>query len=194
MLPAERIEGSIMLLRGQKVLLDADLATLYGVETRALVQAVQRNKARFPDDFMFRLTKEEFADLRSQTVISGRWGGRRYEPYAFTEQGVAMLSSVLRSDRAVQVNIEINARLRAPAEPARLQRRALEQARLPRAEVRRAVPGRLPGDPRTHDTARAGVHPARAPSPCHRLPHGSLEAIETPLPGGGRSPASDHRP
>lgn len=103
----EQIEDSIMLIRGQRVLLDADLASLYGVETRALTQAVRRNADRFPDDFMFQLSEDEFEDLRSQSVTSSRWGGRRYRPYAFTEQGVAMLSSVLRSDRAVQVNIEI---------------------------------------------------------------------------------------
>lgn len=102
----ERIEKSIYLIQGQRVMLDADLAALYEVETRALVQAVRRNPARFPDDFMFQLTPDEFDHLRSQTVISS-WGGRRYPPYAFTEQGVAMLSSVLRSERAVQVNIEI---------------------------------------------------------------------------------------
>src|SRR5487761_1278587 len=106
-IPVERIEHSILLIRGQKVMLDSSLATLYGVEVRALVQAVQRNRERFPDDFMFQLTGEEFDHLRSQTVISGGRGGRRYPPYAFTEQGVAMLSSVLRSKRAVQVNIEI---------------------------------------------------------------------------------------
>lgn len=107
-IPAERIERSILLIRGHKVILDADLAELYGVETRALVQAVRRNLERFPDDFMFQLTKKEFANLRSQFVISSPgWGGRRYPPYAFMEQGVAMLSSVLRSERAVQVNIEI---------------------------------------------------------------------------------------
>lgn len=87
-------------------MLDADLADLYGVDTRTLVQAVRRNMARFPADFMFRLTKPEFDDLRSQFVISNR-GGRRYPPYAFTEQGVAMLSSVLRSERAIRVNVEI---------------------------------------------------------------------------------------
>ena len=89
-------------------MLDADLAELYGVETRALLQAVSRNQKRFPEDFMFQMSKEEYELLRSQIVISkkGR-GGRRYLPYAFTEQGVAMLSSVLRSERAVQVNIEI---------------------------------------------------------------------------------------
>jgi hypothetical protein len=110
----DRIEGAILLLRGHKVMLDADLAALYGVETRALNQAVRRNSERFPDDFMFRLTAREAAALTSQIVISnaggetarGR-GGRRTLPYAFTEQGVAMLSSVLRSRRAVQVNVEI---------------------------------------------------------------------------------------
>ena len=88
-------------------MLDSDLADLYKVETRILVQAVKRNVERFPSDFMFQLTKDEFEDLKSQIVISS-WGGmRRATPYAFTEQGVAMLSSVLRSKRAVQVNIEI---------------------------------------------------------------------------------------
>jgi hypothetical protein len=103
----ETIERAIRLIRGEKVILDADLAALYGVATRVLVQAVKRNLERFPPDFMFQLTKEEFALLRSQNVTSSGWGGRRYPPYAFTEQGVAMLSSVLHSPRAVQVNIEI---------------------------------------------------------------------------------------
>jgi len=107
---AEAIAQSIAMLRGHKVLLDADLARLYGVETRALVQAVKRNPGRFPEDFMFQLTAEEAESLRSQIVISnaaaGR-GGRRYLPYAFTEQGVAMLSSVLKSSRAIAVNVEI---------------------------------------------------------------------------------------
>ncbi len=108
LIPQDRIVESILLMRGEKVLLDSVLAALYGVETRVLVQAVRRHSARFPDDFMFQLSEEEFETLRSQSVISneGR-GGRRYPPYAFTEQGVAMLSSVLNSDRAVQVNIEI---------------------------------------------------------------------------------------
>jgi len=108
LVPTERIDRAILLIRGHKVMLDSDLAELYGVQTKVLVQAVQRNRARFPDDFLFQLTREEFANLRSQSVTSnaGR-GGRRYPPYAFTEQGVAMLSSVLRSERAVQVNIEI---------------------------------------------------------------------------------------
>jgi hypothetical protein len=87
-------------------MLDKDLAELYGVETRVLIQAVKRNIERFPEDFMFQLTKEEFENLRSQ-IVTSRWGGRRYLPYAFTEQGVAMLSSVLNSKRAIQVNIAI---------------------------------------------------------------------------------------
>lgn len=105
-LPAERIAQGIRTLRGHKVMLDQDLAVLYGVETRALVQAVRRNRDRFPSDFMFQLTRQEFRNLRSQPVMSS-WGGRRSLPRAFTEQGVSMLSSVLRSPRAVQVNIEI---------------------------------------------------------------------------------------
>lgn len=106
-IPLERIENHIYLLRGQKVMLSNDLAGLYGVEPRALVQAVKRNNERFPDDFMFQLSAREFQNLKSQFVISS-WGGlRRAVPYAFTEQGVAMLSTVLHSKRAVQVNIEI---------------------------------------------------------------------------------------
>jgi hypothetical protein len=106
-IPPERIEQQILLMRGQKVILSTELAQLYGVAPRALVQAVKRNRERFPDDFMFQLTRHEFANLKSQFVTSS-WGGvRRAAPYAFTEQGVAMLSSVLRSERAVQVNIAI---------------------------------------------------------------------------------------
>jgi len=107
LIPLERIERSILLIRGHKVMLSNDLAELYQVEPRVLVQAVKRNIARFPQDFMFQLTEKEFSNLKSQIVISS-WGGlRRAAPYAFTEQGVAMLSSVLRSKRAIQVNIEI---------------------------------------------------------------------------------------
>lgn len=102
-----RITRSIVLLRGQKVILDFDLASLYEVETKALNQAVRRNLERFPADFMFRLTTEEIANLKSQIVTSSSWGGRRKRSYAFTEQGVAMLSSVLRSRRAVLVNVQI---------------------------------------------------------------------------------------
>ncbi len=107
-IPVEMIERRIFLIRGHKVMLDSDLAELYGVETRTLIQAVKRNIRRFPSDFMFQLTATEDKSLRSQFVISkkGR-GGRRYIPYAFTEQGVAMLSSVLNSARAIQVNIAI---------------------------------------------------------------------------------------
>jgi hypothetical protein len=113
--PIERIENKILLIRSQKVMIDKDLAELYGVKPFVLNQAVKRNKDRFPEDFMFQLTKEEWrnlifqsgiSNLKSQIVISS-WGGRRTTPYAFTEQGVAMLSSVFNSKRAIQVNILI---------------------------------------------------------------------------------------
>ncbi len=106
LIPVERIEKSILFLRGLKVILDRDLANLYQVSTRDLNKAVSRNLDRFPEDFMFRLTKEEFTNLMSQFGTSS-WGGTRKLARAFSEQGVAMLSSVLRSKRAVQVNIEI---------------------------------------------------------------------------------------
>ena len=106
--PVQFIERRIYLIRGHKVMIDVDLAELYGVRTRELNQRVQRNLKRFPEDFMFQLTKEEADALRSQFVISkGRHGGRRYSPYAFTEPGVAMLSSVLNSETAIEVNITI---------------------------------------------------------------------------------------
>ncbi len=109
LVPLERIERAILMLRGHKVMLDSDLATLYAVETKVLNQAISRNIERFPEDFMFQLTEAEAAFLRSQTVTlkTGRGQHRKYLPFAFTEQGVAMLSSVLRSPRAVRVNIEI---------------------------------------------------------------------------------------
>ena len=105
----DAIGRRIQILRGERVLLDADLAELYGVKTKRLNEAVRRNRARFPADFMFQLSAEEARDLRSQfaTSSSGSYGGRRYLPYAFTEQGVAMLSSVLSSPRAVAVNVLI---------------------------------------------------------------------------------------
>ena len=103
---AERIQNCIYLIRGQKVMLSIDLSELYGVPVGVLNQAVKRNAERFPADFMFQLTRQEVTNLKSQIVISS-WGGRRFAPYAFTEQGVAMLSSVLRSPRAVRVNIDI---------------------------------------------------------------------------------------
>lgn len=107
--PPIAVEQHILLIRSHKVLLDASLAALYEVPTKALVQAVKRNLERFPGDFMFQLSEQEFVRLRSQTVTSngGGRGGRRTAPYAFTEQGVAMLSTVLRSPRAIAVNIEI---------------------------------------------------------------------------------------
>ena len=103
---ARPIERKIHIIRGQKVILSGDLATLYRVEPRALVQAVKRNIKRFPRDFMFQLNSSEARSLKSQIVISS-WGGQRSRPFAFTEQGVAMLSSVLRSERAIKVNIAI---------------------------------------------------------------------------------------
>jgi len=102
-----RVERSIRIIRGDKVILDEDLAELYGVEVKRLNEQVRRNLNRFPIDFMFQMTKQEFKDLKSQFATSNQWGGRRTPPYAFSEQGVAMLSSVLHSTRAVQVNIEI---------------------------------------------------------------------------------------
>ncbi len=107
MVPVERIEQSIYMIRGLKVMLDRDLAALYGVETRVLKQAVRRHANRFPDDFMFVLNRREFANLTSQSVISSSWGGLRHAPMVFTEQGVAMLSTVLNSERAIDVNIAI---------------------------------------------------------------------------------------
>src|SRR6266852_4356363 len=108
LIPAERIERAILLIRGHKVMLDRDLAELYGVPTGVLNQAVKRNLKRFPKDFMFHLVWEEAEQvLRSQSVILKRGQHRKFRPYAFTEQGVAMLSSILRSDRAIEVNIAI---------------------------------------------------------------------------------------
>ncbi len=107
LVPLGLVEHEIFVLRRHRIILDERLALLYGVEVKVLNQAVKRNRERFPEDFMFQLTEGEARDLRSQIVTSRSWGGRRTHPYAFTEQGVAMLSSVLRSPRAVQVNIEI---------------------------------------------------------------------------------------
>lgn len=106
LVPCEVIENRIFLIRGQKVMIDRDLAELYGVKTMVLNQAVKRNLMRFPSDFMFQLTINEFRNLISQNVIS-RWGGTRKAPFVFTEHGILMLSSILRSKRAVLVNIQI---------------------------------------------------------------------------------------
>jgi len=102
----EIIASKILEIRGKRAMLDSDLAKLYGVKTKVLIQAVKRNIIRFPGDFMYQLTKQEVANLRSQFVTS-RWGGKRYLPYVFTQEGVAMLSSVLNSPKAIQVNIHI---------------------------------------------------------------------------------------
>jgi hypothetical protein len=102
----ETIDNKIVMLRDQKVMFDFDLALLYEIETKRLKEAVRRNIERFPEDFMFELTKEEFDNLRTQFATSS-YGGTRYMPFAFTEQGVAMLSSVLKSQKAIEVNIAI---------------------------------------------------------------------------------------
>ena len=139
-IPIQKIAPAIFVLRGQKVILSQDLAALYGVTVGALTQAVKRNPYRFPKDFVFQLTAEEFRNLKSQIVISS-WGGRRHLPYAFTEQGVAMLSSVLNGQRAVKVNIAIMRAFVKPRETletnrelaqkfAELERRVGERTRL----------------------------------------------------------------
>ncbi|MBE3097857.1 MAG: ORF6N domain-containing protein [Planctomycetes bacterium] len=106
-LPAGRIEERILVIRGQRVMLDADLAELYGTQTGALVRAVKRNKERFPTDFMFQLGQREYDNLRCQIGTSSQWGGRRYAPYAFTEHGAIMAASVLNSERAVRVSVYV---------------------------------------------------------------------------------------
>jgi hypothetical protein len=106
-IPIERVENAILLIRGEKVILDTDLAALYDVETRSLLQAVKRNRERFPSDFMFQLTRKEFESLRSQSVISKGRGGRRYLPYAFTEHGAIMAANVLSSKGAVQASVQV---------------------------------------------------------------------------------------
>lgn len=106
LVPTEIVISKIFLVRGKKIMLDKDLAELYGVETKSFTRSIKRNSERFPSDFMFQLNKNEFENLRNQFGTSS-WGGRRYLPYVFTEQGVAMLSSVLNSQKAIQVNIQI---------------------------------------------------------------------------------------
>lgn len=105
-IPQEHIENKIYFIRGERVMLDNDLACLYGVSTKVFNQAVKRKKERFPGEFMFQLTKTEYENLRSQ-IVTSNWGGRRYLPLAFTEHGIAQLSVVLNSKRAIQVNIQI---------------------------------------------------------------------------------------
>ncbi|MCP4264654.1 MAG: ORF6N domain-containing protein [Candidatus Brocadiaceae bacterium] len=106
LIPQEYVESKILLIRDKKVMLDRDLALLYGVETKVFNQAVKRNMGRFPEDFMFQLTKDEYDSLRSQ-IVTSKSGGRRYLPYAFTEHGILMLSSTLNSKKAIQVNVQI---------------------------------------------------------------------------------------
>ena len=106
LVPAEHVEQRILSIRGQNVIIDADLAELYGVETKRLNEQVKRNKDRFPEDFVFQLTQEEFDNLRSQSATSSaRHGGRRTAPYAFTEHGALMAANVLRSDRAIEMSV-----------------------------------------------------------------------------------------
>jgi hypothetical protein len=108
LIPSEKIEQAIIVVRSEKVMLDSDLAALYGVETKDLLRAVRRNLSRFPKDFAYQLTRQEFTILRRQFGTSSLdWGGRRTCPWVFTEQGIAMLSSVLHSERAIEVNIAI---------------------------------------------------------------------------------------
>jgi hypothetical protein len=198
LVPLERIERAIVVLRGHKVMLDSDLAALYGVKTKVLNQAVGRNIERFPEDFMFQLTEEEAIGLRSQivTLKTRRGQHRKYLPYAFTEQGVAMLSSVLRSPRAVQVNIEIMrafVRLRrmvaSNAEPARrlhaLEKKndvqfktvfdAIRALMTPPDKPQRSIRFRV-------EEAEPGYRRGRL----HRPPSPHAAPIPTPLSSGGR--------
>jgi hypothetical protein len=141
--PSERIEKSILLIRGHKVLLDVHLAALYGVPTKRLNEQVRRNRSRFPEDFMFQLTSEEVTFLRSQTATSNRGrGGRRYAPYAFTEQGVAMLSSVLNSERDPS-KYRDHAHLRSAAADGGVERSAGAQDECSGEEIRCAIQSSL---------------------------------------------------
>jgi hypothetical protein len=167
LVPVEQVEGLIHLARGEKVLLDADLAKLYGVETKALNKAVKRNRRRFPEDFMFQLTPEEAGNLRCQIgTSSSGYGGRRYLPYAFTEQGVAMLSSVLRSERAVQVNVAI---MRAFVS---LRRMLAGNEALARklAELERRLEGHDQSIRSLFDAIRGMIDPGEKTAPGNRLP------------------------
>jgi ORF6N domain len=166
---APMVEKRIFVVRGRQVMLDEDLADLYGVETRVLVQQVKRNLERFPDDFMFQLTKAEAEALRSQNVTSniGR-GGRRYAPYVFTEQGVAMLSGVLRSRQAIAVNIEI---MRTFVE---LRRAAVsyEELRERLDELERGMTGRLDQHDEQFKQIFRALHQLMEPPPREKRPVG----------------------
>ena len=181
--PLDRVAELIFVVRGQRVLLDADLAVLYGVATRVLLRAVKRNRERFPEDFMILLSQQEWQDLRSQIVISSEaHGGRRYTPHGFTEQGVAMLSSVLCSERVVAVNIAI---MRAFVKVRELLGSNKELARrLDELEAR------LDKKPATHDEAIAAILSAirqRMSSPVpKRRPIGFTADLGRSGPGGAR--------
>jgi hypothetical protein len=166
---APTIEKRIFVIRDRQVMLDEDLADLYGVETRVLVQQVKRNAKRFPEDFMFQLSKTEAEALRSQFVISneGR-GGRRYAPYVFTEQGVAMLSGVLRSDRAIAVNIEI---MRAFVELRRVAS-SFEELTQRLDQVERGIDERLSDHDDQLRQIFAALRQLMAPSPKEKRPVG----------------------
>jgi hypothetical protein len=181
--PVERIQKRILLLRGQKVILSQDLADLYAVPVKALNQAVRRNRLRFPDDFMFQLNSDELENLKSQFVTSS-WGGTRFFPYAFTEQGVAMLSTVLRSERAVQVNIAI---MRAFVQLRQILSTHTELARK-LAELEQRIEG--------HDTAIRSLFEAirqlMAPPPAPPKPQIGFHVKEAPVPNRvsrGKRPA-----
>ncbi|MEX2108248.1 MAG: ORF6N domain-containing protein [Solirubrobacterales bacterium] len=166
---APAIEQRIFVIRDRQVMLDEDLAALYGVETKRLVEQVKRNLERFPEDFMFQLTKDEAPALRSQIATSniGR-GGRRYAPYVFTEQGVAMLSSVLRSKRAIAVNIEI---MRAFVELRRVASSyAAIQERL--EDLEREMVGRLDEHDEQLEQIFKALHRLIAPPPSPKKPIG----------------------
>jgi hypothetical protein len=184
----DRIECAILPIRGERVMLDADLAALYGVSVKALNQAVKRNRNRFPGDFMFQLKAKEAASLRSQTVTLDRGRGRyrKYLPYAFTEQGVAMLSSVLRSERAVRVNIAI---MRAFV---RLRQLVASHADLkPRLEaLERKYDSQFKV---VFDAIRALMEPAPQPGPARRMGFRTEEPadelrVKTPRAGSRASP------
>ncbi|MHB8418778.1 MAG: ORF6N domain-containing protein [Myxococcales bacterium] len=175
-----RVESAILSVRGVRVMLDADLAALYRVETKALVRAVKRNAARFPRDFMFVLSPSEFESLRFQFGTSSSWGGRRYPPYAFTEQGVAMRSGVLRSSRAIQVNIEIMRAFvrpdgKVPLSPARGEGRGEGSSR-PFAAAP-PVPGRLRSHPRADGAAREASEANRLQTAVRRAPAGHASLL-----------------
>ena len=173
MLPTLIIQQKIFVIRGEQVMLDYDLAGLYGIETRILNQAVKRNIKRFPPDFMFQLTKEEWDNLKSQIVISS-WGGTRKLPYAFTEQGVAMLSGVLNSDIAIEMNIAIMRTFVA------VRRLVASPARLLACRTHREAGARRAG---TEDIHGRGLHRPKR----HQRRHPHTAGTHQPSPGRAAS-------